>query len=127
MYISGAGVTRTGIDNNLITSTDLFSTIAEIAGSTNSEIHDSKSFKPLITQSSTIRNFQYAEKDNGMIENWTISNGTYKLIENANGNQELYNLEDDPYEEDDLLNGPLSNTESTAKEALEAELLVIRQ
>ena len=127
MFISGKGVSRTGEDDNLITSTDIFATIAELAGVGVSEINDSKSFKPLLTQSTTIRNFQFSEKNNPPIDRWAISNGTFKLIENANGNQEIYNLRNDPYEENDLLDGNLSNPQANAKAALEAELLNIRE
>lgn len=127
MFITGKGVSRTGNDDNLVTSTDLFTTISQLAGVSVSEIHDSKSFKSLLTQTATIRNFQYAEKDNGTTDNWTISNGSYKLIENANGNKEFYNLTNDPYEENDLLKGTLSNSQSNGKTALETELLNIRQ
>lgn len=127
MFISGKGVSRTGIDENLITSSDLFATIAEIAGVSVSEINDSKSIKSLFTQSSTIRNFQYSEKDNGTTDNWTISNGKYKLIENANSNKEFYDLTNDPYEQNDLLNGTLTIIEMNAKTVLETELLNLRQ
>ncbi|APG66467.1 sulfatase [Tenacibaculum todarodis] len=127
MFISGKGVSRTGIDNNLITSTDLFATIAEISGVSVNEIHDSKSFKSLLYQPSTIRHFQYSEKDDGTNNLWTISNGNYKLIEKANSNKELYNLINDAYEQNNLLNGTLSNTETNAKTELENELLNIRQ
>ena len=43
MFISGKGVSRSGNDDSLITSTDLFATISELAGVTVNEIHDSKS------------------------------------------------------------------------------------
>ena len=127
MFISGKGVSRIGNDNNLITSTDLFATISEIAGVSVSEIYDSKSFKSLLAQTSTIRNFQYSEKDNGTVDLWTISNGSYKLIENADGTKQFYNLSNDPYEQDDLLEGTLSSMQTTAKNELEVELLNIRQ
>lgn len=127
MFISGKGVLKTGNDDSLITSTDLFSTIAQIAGVSSSEIHDSKSFKSLLTQTSTIRNFQYAEKDDGVNNLWAINNGHYKLIVNSNGQKEFYYLVDDPYEQNNLMNGTLSSTQTTAKTALEAELLNIRQ
>jgi len=126
MFISGNGVLRTGIDDNLITSTDLFSTIAQIAGVSSREIHDSKSFKPLLSQSETIRNYQYAEKDDGTNNLWTISNGTYKLFKNANGNEELYNLQNDVYEQNNLLNGTLTTTDNIIKATLETELNNIR-
>ena len=127
MFISGKGVSRNGIDNNLITSTDLFATIAEIAGVNVNEINDSKSFKSLFTQNEKIRNFQYAERTNGSSEKWAISNGDYKLIVGANGNQELYNLSNDPYEQNNLMSGNLNINENNAKIELEAELKNIRQ
>ncbi|MFK7947775.1 MAG: sulfatase-like hydrolase/transferase [Saprospiraceae bacterium] len=126
MFVSGKGVTRTGSDNSLIVSTDLFSTIAQLAGSTTTEIHDSKSFKSLLTMESTHRDFQYTERDNGTDDAWTISDGEYKLIVNANGNNEFYHLTNDPYENNNLENGTLTNVEISAKAALQAELMEIR-
>jgi arylsulfatase B len=126
MFISGSGVTRTGIDDNLVNSTDLFATIAQIAGSPTTEVHDSKSFKSLLTSSNTFRDFQYSEMDDGTDDQWAISNGEFKLIVNANGSESMYNLTSDPYESNDLLSGVLTTQESSAKIALEAELLVIR-
>ena len=126
LFISGKGVNRTGEDNSLISSTDMYSTIAELAGVNELAIHDSESFAKLLNSESTHRNFQYAEMDNGMDDLWAISNGTYKMIVNANGNEELYNLNADPYESNNLLNGVLTATEEDAKTALEAALLDIR-
>ena len=128
LFVSGQGVTRIGNeDDNLITSSDLFATIAQIAGSPTSEINDSKSFQPLFTEPSKIRNFQYSELNNGTNNIWTISNGEYKLFVFANGNEEMYNLSLDPYEENDLLLGTLNTMQQTAKTELENELLEIRQ
>lgn len=126
MFISGKGVSRTGTDNNLITSTDLFTTIAEIAGVNAPQLHDSKSFRSLFSQSSTIRNYQYVEMDDGTDDLWAISNGIYKLFVNANGNKQFYDLASDPYEQNDLLNGTLTPAELNAKSELELELLNIR-
>ncbi len=105
----------------------MFATIAQIAGSPTSEINDSKSFQPLFTEPSKIRNFQYSELNNGTNNIWTISNGEYKLFVFANGNEEMYNLSLDPYEENDLLLGTLNTMQQTAKTELENELLEIRQ
>lgn len=126
MFISGKGVTRTGSDDNLIVNTDLFATIAQLAGSTTTEIHDSKSFKTLLTTESTHRDFQYTEMDNGTDDMWTISDGQYKLIVNANGSEAFYNLSNDSYEINDLLNGNLTNVETVAKTKLETALSEIR-
>ncbi|AWW00268.1 sulfatase-like hydrolase/transferase [Arcticibacterium luteifluviistationis] len=127
MYISGSGVSRTGIDNNLICGTDLFATIANLAGTEVTEINDSKSFVALLTSSSTIRDFQYSEMDDGRTDSWAIRDKTYKLITNANGNQEMYNILTDPYEANDILTGTLNSNQLAAKTALENELQGIRK
>lgn len=127
LFISGSGVSKTGTNDNLLTGTDLFTTIAEIAGISVSDYYDSKSFKPLFSQSATTRDFQYSELKEGTIDSWTISNGSYKLILKSIGSEEMYNLSNDPYEKVNLLDGTLSAKEQNAKSALEIELSNIRQ
>ena len=126
MFISGKDVSRTGTDDNLITSTDLFATIAEIAGVNIPEINDSKSFKSLLTESATLRDYQYSEMDNGNTDAWTIRNNKYKLIVNSNGEEEMYDLINDAYEQNNLLNSTLTSDEENEKLDLESELLKIR-
>lgn len=126
LFVSGADVSRTGSDDNLITSSDLFATISQIAGVPDAEIHDSQSFKSLLATPGNHRNFQYAEMDDGSNDSWTISNGDYKLIEYLSGAQEFYNLSADPYEQTNLLDAALSAEAAVAKAGLEAELLIIR-
>ena len=61
MIISGKNVSRiNATEESLINTTDLFATIADIAGSGVSEINDSKSFKSLLTNAGSHRDFQYA-------------------------------------------------------------------
>ncbi len=126
MFISGKDVSRIGTDDNLITSTDLFATIGEISGINISEINDSKSFKSLLSQSAILRNYQYSEMDNGINDAWAIRNNKYKLIVNSNGNEEMYDLINDSYEQNNLLNNTLTSDESDEKLDLESELLKIR-
>jgi len=126
MFISGKGVNRVGEDNSLVAGVDLFSTIAQLAGVNSSSIHDSKSFKSLLDNAAEHRNFQYSEIENIAFNAWTISNGDFKLIIKSNGNEEFYNLNDDPYENANLLNDTLTTAEENAKIELEAELSVIR-
>ncbi len=126
LFVSGKGVERKGMDNNLITSTDIFATIAEIAGVEIDEINDSKSFKSLLSEKKPIRKYQYSEMKNEKNDAWTISNGTYKLLVFANGKEEMYNLINDPYEKNNILNSTLNTIEKKAKEELEIELLRIR-
>ena len=126
LFVSGKGVQRTGNDYNLLTSTDLFSTIAQLAGVDSDEIHDSKSFMNLLTTDDGQRAFQYSEMESPNTSKWAISNGDYKLIVRANGAQELYDLVSDPYESENLIGAALSLEAIDAKTALEAELHVIR-
>jgi arylsulfatase A-like enzyme len=126
LFVSGKGVQRTGNDYNLLTSTDLFSTIAQLAGVDSDEIHDSKSFMNLLTADDGQRAFQYSEMESPNASKWAISNGDYKLIVRANGAQELYDLVSDPYESENLIGAELSLEAIDAKTALEAELHVIR-
>lgn len=125
MFISGKGISRIGVDANLICGTDLFTTISEIAGINVPQYNDSKSFKSLLSQSSTIRNYQYSDVKE-TIDLWSISNGEYKLIVNDIGNKEMYHLTNDPYENSNLLDGTLSTIEQNAKSELETELTNIR-
>ena len=127
LFISGQGVEKTGVENNLIDATDLFSTIAEVAGVKSTGIHDSKSFKPLFSNSNATRNYQYSEIKDDTNDMWAISNGKYKLIVNASGAKQLFHLTNDPYESINLLNGTLTSEQSSAMTALESELLVIRK
>lgn len=127
MFISGNGVSRTGMDTNLLTGTDLFATIAQIAGVNVNEYEDSKGFKSLFSQSSGIRNFQYSELKDGSNESWTISDGSYKLFKNDTGSEEMYYLISDPYEQINLLDGTLTSAQQSAKVLLETELNIIRQ
>lgn len=127
LFVSGINIDRIGeTDNNLITSTDLYTTIAEIAGVSIAEINDSKSFMPLFSTTSVHRDFQYVEKDDGINDIWAISNGQYKLFVNTNGNEEMYDLTTDPYENNNLLNETLNNSQLVAKTELENELVQIR-
>ena len=127
LFISGNGVTRSGEDTNPLTSTDLFATIAEISGVSVSEINDSRSFKNLLTEDVGLSRYQYTEKYNEPSDKWAISNGQYKLIIGASGNKEFFHLEDDPYEENNLLDAGLTIEANDAKAELELKLEEIRK
>lgn len=126
MFISGASVSRVAVENSLVTGTDLFATIAAMAGVSVSQIHDSKSFVSLLSTTTSTRKYQYSEMNNGTFDRWTIRNDRFKLIVSASGEEEFYDLTIDPYENSDLLDGTLSNEQIQGKAELETELLQIR-
>jgi arylsulfatase A-like enzyme len=103
--MSGKGVTRVNErESALITATDLYATIAEIAGVADTKVHDSQSFKYLITSDAGIdRNYIYTAFTSDDVTGWTTRSKSYKLIEFIDGSQELYLLENNFSETDNLL------------------------
>lgn len=103
--ISGPGVSRIGErESGLINTIDLFSTIASLTGVNVDEVNDSISMEYLLSESQpTKRLYQFSERKIETGEEWTISDGEYKLIEKENGLQELYLLSNDPYETKELI------------------------
>ena len=124
MVVSGKGVSRINErESALINSTDLYTTIANIAGVSTSEIHNSESFNRLLTDgNSTKRNFVYSEKEDA----YTIRDAIYKYIKLDNGAEEFYNLSIDAYEESNLIGGTLSSEAAASKASLIAEANRIR-
>lgn len=127
MVISGKNVTRVNTtEDALINTTDLFATIADIAGTETTEIHDSKSFKSLLsTTGNSQRNYTYSEN-----EDFTIRNTTHKYIIFNNGSEALYNLINNPLEDPNLLSVdelPLSEENTTIKNELTARLDEIKR
>ena len=118
MIISVNQVNRFNQDENaLINTTDLFTTITELCGINNQNVHDSKSFISLLTSSfnSNSRDYIYSEIGN---ENYTIRNSTHKYIHFENGNEALFNLNNNQFEFPNLLNAnqlPLSELNNLNK------------
>nr|WP_299383425.1 sulfatase-like hydrolase/transferase [Allomuricauda sp.] len=133
MIVSGTMVTRKGeLEQALIGSTDLFATIAEVAGTGISEIEDSLSFRGLLdSPNGAQRQFVYTERgdDSGEIDQ-TIRNATHKYMLFADGTESLYDLSTDPFELTDLLDTgqlPLSSIDQLEMNALVNALTAIRQ
>lgn len=132
MIISGKNVSRfNAIENALINTTDLFATIADIAGTGTAEINDSKSFKDLLTTTNTeSRTYAYTEISRANGSDYTIRNATHKYILFADGEEALYDLSINPYENPNLLNAnqlPLSAANSAIKDELVNKANEIRQ
>lgn len=132
MVISGKNVERKGVEEEaLLSTTDLFATIAGIAGSNISEINDSKNFKYMFNAPGiTVRDYVYSEIGDDINNlDHTIRNDKYKLMKFSSGNEALYHLAEDPLESINLLDAnrlPLSEEAQMAKEALESEIINIK-
>uniref|UniRef100_UPI0035674AC4 sulfatase/phosphatase domain-containing protein n=1 Tax=Mariniflexile sp. TaxID=1979402 RepID=UPI0035674AC4 len=129
LIISGKGVTRLGArDQNLINATDLFSTIAQMAGVNASSYQNSASFYPLLSQStSNNRQYNYSDVLNVVLarSGYTIRDTTYKLFVLDNGTERFYNLKTDPYETNNIID-TLTPEETTIYNNLKKEVGVIR-
>lgn len=124
MVVSGVGVNRMGVrETALINSTDLYTTIGNFAGVSSTEIHNSQSFYPLLSdENGAKRDYVYSEKEDA----YTIRNTTYKYLKFDNGNEELYKLSTDAYETTNLMNNTLSTEAEIARTALIVEANNIR-
>lgn len=120
MVVSGAGVTRKNErEDALVSFSDLFATIVELTGTPLSQIHDSYSFAPLLSEEGEgQRDCIYTEvSSNPNTSGWAARDATFKYISFENGTERFYNLENDPYEENDLLPN-LNNLQQAAFEKL---------
>jgi len=124
MIISGHGVTRQNErEDALVTTTDLFATIAKLAGDEVNQIHDSHDFSFLLNDATSegLRQCSYTDSrgDTDVLHNWAASDSEYKLIVTEEQTVfELYHLITDPYESMDLNDGSLSDTEQEAFDQL---------
>lgn len=133
MVVSGYGVSRMGVSSQaLVTTTDLYTTILEIAGVDMAAINDSKSFKEVLSSGDTSSNREYAyvnvpNDTDTKVDSYAIRDATYKLIVRVNSNtKELYNLSNDPYETKDLNDDSLTTEENNSLIELSAKALEIR-
>ncbi|WP_299462971.1 sulfatase-like hydrolase/transferase [uncultured Microscilla sp.] len=133
LIVSGKGVSRAGErESSLISTTDFFATIAEIAGVPLPTYQDSYSFQPLLTSNTTgTRIYNYSEvltTSSADKSGYAIRNTQYKLIVFDSGQKQLYDLVNDPYEKNDLTEGGVLTTEqSTALAELENKAGEIRK
>ena len=103
--------------NGLVSVTDLYSTILNCLGVTNGQIkelnpkNDSRSFYKTIVNNELIeREWVFSERfpatnEIRINDGVSISNGNFKLIIKKDGGNELYNLNQDPLEADNILSG----------------------
>lgn len=104
MFVAGPGVTRRGRDPHLISSTDIYATIAELAGVRLAEnsINDSYSIIPLLTsdKADTGRNYSFTElcaNTGAGRKQFAVRDQQYKLLYNGT-EWEMFDLKSDPWE-----------------------------
>ena len=136
--ITGPGVARGAVSEVLVNSTDLFVTIMEMAGIDPAEsvpdevTHDSESFFYALSNpdAPSGRDWLYADRFNGGLPgvqsgDYAMRNQRYKLVR-FRGEEELYDLREDPYEYVNLLAGELSREEQAAYHSLREQILTLR-
>lgn len=74
MVVSGKGVTRQNVrEDALVNSVDLFATIAELAGSSVTEVENSLSFASLLgTEGAAVREYLYSDFEGDSVSGWTV-------------------------------------------------------
>lgn len=112
LIVSGAGVVNGNRESSaLVNTTDLFATVLELAGAVLPAglVHDSVSLLPILADQSTgSRSYAYAERPSNLVSRCgrAVRNDRFKLIlcpDESSGNEiQLYDLPQDPFEDDDL-------------------------
>ena len=102
--VSGKGVTRSSATESMLVHTsDVFTTIASVAGVSNLPAVDGQDFSASFNTANVIgRPYVYSESVDSVGHSWTVRNATHKLIELSDGTQLLYDLLSDPHEKVNL-------------------------
>jgi|MEHZ01.5.fsa_nt_MEHZ011397388.1_15 arylsulfatase A-like enzyme len=93
MVVSGAGVSRADVvENSLITVTDMYATIAELAGADITSIYDSISFAGYLSSvDGDTREHAYSDYFSNSVDGWSVRNDTHQLINDSDA-ENLYFL-----------------------------------
>lgn len=133
LIIAGPGIPEGMQSTALVNTTDIFATLIELSGNELPEslVHDSVSLTPYFDNPSaeSIRDFMFADAfyaGSGIEEGaFTVRDDRYKLIR-WHDHQELYDLENDPYEDVNLLEDGQSEDERVTIGILERLVMQIR-
>jgi len=127
LIVAGPGVTRKGREAHLVSATDIYATISDLAGMplTNNSINNSYSIVPLLSkdQATTGRKYSFTElcaNTGAGVKQFAIRDQRYKLLYNGSA-WEMFDLEKDPWEATNLI---VPGTGTRA--ALLAELRTLR-
>jgi arylsulfatase A-like enzyme len=104
LTIAGAGVTRKGRDASLVNGTDLYATVAALAGAKVRQVNDGFNLMPLFTSKSadTGREFAFTEFCTGQTARFALRDARHKLVYDDKEGWGLYDLKDDIGEQHNL-------------------------
>jgi len=138
LIVTGPGVAQGASSDAMINSTDMFSTIIEMAGISVEDVLpegvtiDSVSFLPYLSEpdAESRREWLYADYfddnfDGVDAADYAMRNQRYKLIR-IKGVEEFYDLTEDPYEHNNLLAGELTASEQAEYRGLQQQLQELR-
>ncbi|MGI9204776.1 MAG: sulfatase-like hydrolase/transferase [Woeseiaceae bacterium] len=138
LIVTGPGVVSGGVSKALVNSTDMYTTILEMAGIDVEDtvpekvIMDAVSFMPYLSnpELESVRKYVYADTFTGNFAgipdaNFAMRNSQYKLLR-VNGVREFYNLNDDPWETENLLERKLSEEELAHYTLLSKQVIALR-
>ncbi len=111
--VSGKGVTRQNArETALVTATDLYATIGQLAGIPTTNVYDSQSFAPLLSsEEAHIQDYIYTEYESEDTSGWAVRSHSHKLIQYEDGTQELFALTNNLEGSDNLIDNNESSTE----------------
>lgn len=128
LIVAGQGVERVGVmDTALIQTTDLFSTVATVAGvKTEALVNvDGVDFcKSFSSEDFSARSYLFSEYLDDVGHAWALRNDTHKLIQQTDGSQLLFDLQNDPREKADLAGQEASSEIQEALNKLGQDLLL---
>jgi arylsulfatase B len=125
LVITGAGVTRRGREDELFVTSDLYATILNLTGIQVSQVNNSYSLKPLLSDeaASSGRTHSFSETSSGTTNrHYAIKDRRFKLVYEL-GSRELYDLASDPKETSNLYK---SAPHAAVRASLEAEIAKLK-
>ena len=138
LIVSGPGVDEGSVSEPLINSVDLFATILDMAEVDAAEAvpqdigQDSVSFFPYLAEpgAASRRDWVYADVFSGSFAgvadaDYTMRNDRFKLLRHQ-GVEEFYDLAEDPYEQQNLLEGQLSPEQQVQFRLLSEQIDALR-
>jgi arylsulfatase A-like enzyme len=125
LVIRGPGFPQGATRDQLASNIDLAPTITGLTNSRPGRVMDGTSLLPFAANPSVGTDRSLLEESFDLGE-FGVRQGPWAFNQWKNGDEELYNLEDDPYELTNLLHGPGASSYTTIRDQLAARLAQLR-